>query len=329
MEKEFDNVDELIVYNFLKHLKVKGVNQRQYEIDNDLSESTVSKWKAKKSLMSAQHISQAAKYFNITVNELYYNERDLRAIQIKNKKNYVEIPPHQLVTVKIDKTTFINAKEYTKEKYFGLSFICFICFIFFDKIPYLIVLPLLMGISFFIDFKKKILIEKIYSINYKEKLFLKIDDNTIKNYNLLKVSHFLIIILFLILSIIISLNITSIFSFINIARIYFLVLSIFSILSTIMILSELQKQLPSKIYNSDIRLYFTSVINSDVNFIFMLSAILYLRSEDNLKFFYIIFSVIAIIVSLITFFILNKKFSQYKLTICKSGDLEEVLNINY
>lgn len=71
---------EIIQDNFFKHLKSKGITMSAYAQANDLDRTLLSKWKSGVSNMSPEHIYQAASYFNISVNELYYTKSELLRI---------------------------------------------------------------------------------------------------------------------------------------------------------------------------------------------------------------------------------------------------------
>jgi len=96
-----DNTDSsVVVDNFFKYLKQKGITQKEYASIHSLDGSILSKWKKGDSLMSLDQIIQAAKFFDITVNDLVYSDKDKKKLMVLKDQNYQKIVAQQSLTVK-------------------------------------------------------------------------------------------------------------------------------------------------------------------------------------------------------------------------------------
>ena len=123
---------EIIHKNFFEQLKRNKISQKKYSVDNNVPESTISKWKKCTSNMNEDHIYQAAKYFNISVNMLYYTEQELKELHVKEVSDYDPIVAQQQAVIEL-----IESKV-SDTKWFLIINIC-------------LVIEFMMIISFLID----------------------------------------------------------------------------------------------------------------------------------------------------------------------------------
>lgn len=105
-KKEELNINQIIAKNFFIYLDKKGISQRQYAKDNFLNAATISNWKNGTGAMSAEHIKQAADYFEITVNDLYYDKDEKKKIEILSDKNYHPSMAQQTVETRLLNESF-------------------------------------------------------------------------------------------------------------------------------------------------------------------------------------------------------------------------------
>lgn len=100
---------EIIQENFFSYLKLKGITMSAYAQANDLDRTLLSKWKSGVSNMSPEHIYQAASYFSISVNDLYYTKKELLRISAVENKFEPQIPQK----IKL----FLNYKPFFKKPF--------------------------------------------------------------------------------------------------------------------------------------------------------------------------------------------------------------------
>jgi transcriptional regulator with XRE-family HTH domain len=100
---------EIIQENFFSYLKLKGITMSAYAHANDLDRTLLSKWKSGVSNMSPEHIYQAASYFSISVNDLYYTKKELLRISAVENKFEPQIPQK----IKL----FLNYKPFFKKPF--------------------------------------------------------------------------------------------------------------------------------------------------------------------------------------------------------------------
>ena len=100
---------EIIQENFFSYLKLKGITMSAYAHANDLDRTLLSKWKSGVCNMSPEHIYQAASYFSISVNDLYYTKKELLRISAVENKFEPQIPQK----IKL----FLNYKPFFKKPF--------------------------------------------------------------------------------------------------------------------------------------------------------------------------------------------------------------------
>lgn len=164
--------NSIVVDNFFKYLKVQGVTQKKYAEDNNIHHSILSKWKNGDSLMSLEYVIQAAKYFDITVNDLVYSEHDKRKLEVLRDKTYSPIVAQQSVIIH-EYGRFFKVPG----ALIGFMTLTFVLFVLLSEVlkhnsPYYPVIPIgFIPVIFLtvyrISFEKKTLI-----INYLDRVFL-------------------------------------------------------------------------------------------------------------------------------------------------------------
>lgn len=93
--KKLDNLDqsrqEIIHQNFFIYLKKTKKSMISYAKEHNIDRTTLSKWKSNKTNMSAEQIYEAALYFKVTVNDLYYTEKEKKKLRVLSEDSYQPI----------------------------------------------------------------------------------------------------------------------------------------------------------------------------------------------------------------------------------------------
>ncbi|GEM_PF-5457051 len=92
--------ESAVVSNFFDYLIRKRITQKNYAQDNNIDESTLSKWKNGSSSPTLDQVKQAAKYFDITVNDLVYTVQEKKKLEVFKDKSYDPIVAQQSVKIK-------------------------------------------------------------------------------------------------------------------------------------------------------------------------------------------------------------------------------------
>lgn len=166
---------EIIHKNFFEQLKRNKITQKKYSVDNNVPESTISKWKNCTSNMNEDHIYQAAKYFNISVNMLYYTEQELKELHVKEVSDYDPIVAQQQAVIESIESKVCETKTFLiLNLCLVVAFMIIISFLIdtFNSswpIIFIIVFPIISHIV-----GKKTLIDKnTFIINYLDQLYYK------------------------------------------------------------------------------------------------------------------------------------------------------------
>lgn len=191
---------EIIQENFFSYLKLKGITMSAYAHANDLDRTLLSKWKSGVSNMSPEHIYQAASYFSISVNDLYYTKKELLRISAVENKFEPQIPQK----IKL----FLNYKPFFKKPFVLIALLLiiavtltFIADILKLKSEYFMVLVLsTMIISLFIVMrylrkKEQFIINYTDDIYYQAKLEAPV---SVKMYIYSRITMFILMIILLV-----------------------------------------------------------------------------------------------------------------------------------
>ncbi|MFI3261182.1 MAG: hypothetical protein R3Y13_05690 [bacterium] len=95
------NRNSTIVTNFFYYLNTLDISQVKYELDNNLPKGIVSKWKSNKVSIGIEQIYQAAKYFSVTPNDIFYSNEEKLQISILNRDEYEAIEVEKIQEVKV------------------------------------------------------------------------------------------------------------------------------------------------------------------------------------------------------------------------------------
>ena len=179
----------IVVNNFFKYLKEKGISNSQYAKDNFIDKSLLTQWKNGTTRMTMEHIYNASKYFGVTVNDLMYDDEEKKCIEVLEDKNYSPITALKHEEVKIiDFSDFgftVVFSIISKIILFGLLFLLKK-----HQTLTLIVIFILLAIDIF--FPRLFNVRKtVYVINYLDDIYYKID-NPVNDYRKYHIIIFII-----------------------------------------------------------------------------------------------------------------------------------------
>ncbi len=323
-EEEKDRM-KIIHKNFFSYLKERGITQAKYAEDNALDKTILSKWKNNTSKMSPEQIFQAAKYLEITVNDLCYSSEEKKKIEVLKDKKYDPILAQQQIKIKL-----LNREFKKPIRVFGgtLFYAILISIIVFFIVQFsgfwsllLLSIPLAGRIYFKMDFAQ----EKIFLINYLDDVYYKID----KKNNQYKKWYYLLFGLSFLLTILIILlfaqfhiddeNLTILFACV----IIFLV--IYSIVNLLSILSTNIGSFKEKIYDWEIEGYTWSLAKLYFSFCLISSGISLMSLDFVHTWYFTLLTCIIFIIEIIEFYIVSKKYSEYKLVYSEYEKEERLL----
>lgn len=253
-DKEKLGVNEVVSKNFFKYLKEKGISQAQYAKDNILSQATISNWKNGNGTMSSEHIKQAADYFGITVNDLFYDDNAKKKIEVLADKKYHPIMAQQTIETKL-----LN-QEFNKPFYSIFNIL--ITYLFFIVSAFILVnysiwwslIILFAFLSIPIYFNKQFGEKKTFVINYLDDIYYCNKDADKLSKKRTFITCFLILLLHIISFISVLWSYSKAGAEKNLIIIIF-VLIIISFVSSLLGLLEYIGKYPKKMYHYNFELY--------------------------------------------------------------------------
>ena len=315
----------IVVSNFFKYLKEKGISNTQYAKDNFIDKSLLTQWKNGTTRMTMEHVYNASKYFGVTVNDLMYDDNEKKNIEILEDTSYSPVQ-----AVRHEKVKKYNFEDAYETLIFGFLFmIVFAIFAFFiRKHEVTSVICMCLGIVMHIFISRHILIEKkVFVINYLDDIYYKIDNpkNEKRVYRFIVctlLSIFTLLNIFIILNkfrlleySIISLALFAVFLFGNILFLFFLA---FQLISN-------PKELKDELYSYEIEVYISAIILLLLSFSFFLVFILLSIVGDYLIWPILISSILNVILSFINFVIIQEKYQNFYLVYNEGGEKEHKL----
>lgn len=193
MRNQDSNRNDIIVENFFFYLNKNEISQLKYEKDNDLPKGTLSKWKAKSISIGVEQFYQAAKYFDITVNDIFYSYDEKLKITILTNTDYKPIEATRLQDVRVVFSSI--KKSYVHISIFSVvSILLFFYLLFNDMIAFYPLISITLSFSFsavvFIFSPKK-----TFNFNYLDEVGFIISNNKNENYLIIKIVKFISIIM--------------------------------------------------------------------------------------------------------------------------------------
>lgn len=316
---------EIIHSNFFKFLKENKISQKKYSVDNNIPESTISKWKSCTSNMNEEHIIQAAKYFNISVNMLYYTQQELKELNVKENKNYDPIIAQQQAEIVSIESKVCGISGFLVVNIGVLIAIMMIIGFLVDTFES--IWPILFIVAFpvisFFSFKSILVERKKFIINYLDQLYYKTSCKKNRFFVLTLIFSFIQILL-VVLTLIIYLN----FTIQNgVHQLFYIVISFgcFSFVTVINNCIHLRLKMKEKIYDDEIEDYNYSLVVFCLNLTLTACSFPFFIDFMNNPWF-LILPIIISVLSIINVVLISNKYSHYKLVLYdQKEDSERIL----
>lgn len=305
---------EIIHANFFNYLKENKISQKKYSEDNNVPESTISKWKSCTSNMNEDHIIQAAKYFNITVNMLYYTKQELKEINVLENTDYDPIMAQQQ---KVIESIEYKVSESISFLFVNVLLIVFMAlFISYFANEYgsfmIMLIFFLFPIVSLLIFKSSMVKQETYIINYLDQIYYK--TNAKKN------KYFLITLIFYIVQ---FLLVTGLFicvtywivkyGYYDLLQIIFSI-SLVSMIVLIYCLLYQRLKMKEKIYDIEVDDYNHSLVSFVINLVLTICTIPFLVYTLSLPWLIAILLIIPGL-SIVNVLLISKKYSMYYLVL--------------
>ena len=310
-KKNYTSRIEIIHENFFKYLEKSKVTQKKYSVDNNVSVSTISKWKTNTSCMNEEHIVTAAKYFKISVNQLYYTEQELKELKVSEDVSYDPIIAQHHVKIKFFNDSF--KKPFSTVLIQIIVSVILVLFIILTgilKCPESILLLFGVLIIGFLSFISTHRIET-FNINYLDEIFYRIENTKNKNFVLeLVLSIFQSILSLLIVVSLLFLKVKSEDNITMVMITFFLGLFALCLMIVGIFLNE--KELGELYYDIITPSLQFSYINFHMGLV-MSSACICLVPLDLQNNWYLLFSIIIPVLGYIKYHLTLKKYAEYKI----------------
>lgn len=311
-EKNQFDYGNTVVNNFFMYLSKKNITQKTYANDNNMVESTLSKWKKGESSLTVDQIKQAASYFGLTVNDLFYDEKEKKNLEVLADKSYDPIIAQQSLKVKLYGQFFSKPHKILVICLFIFVLLGFMTYILKDNSQYfsfLIVLgiPLSIRLIYINSFD-----EKTYIINYLDDIYYRRKESNNKFYFLSLLFRILSVVMFLYYITFLKgyEQATTIERGLLITLIALIMFLIFGAISAI---TDLPKNFKLEIYDHEISIYNSSRFYLLVHFaIFTVAVMLTIFNSSNYLPF-LISSGVFLIINCLDFVNISLEYSKYVL----------------
>lgn len=316
--------NSIVVDNFFKYLKVKCVTQKKYAEDNNIHHSILSKWKNGDSLMSLEYVIQAAKYFDITVNDLVYSDHDKRKLEVLRDKTYSPIVAQQSVIIH-EYGRFFKVPGAV----IGFMTLIFVLFVLLSEVlkhnsPYYPVVligfvPVIFLTIYRTSFEKKTLI-----INYLDRVFLTRSNLTNKYYKYsltVRIISTVLVLYYLTVLVDINEKLESIGLVSSLILILFLLL-----IGSFMSISELHRVYKKEIHDRRIEGLYTTIVFLGMHFaLFGLAILVALVNHHGFMVFFSI-TLLMLVLNAIDYVLVSKSLDEYHWVYQKDSSNPEPLN---
>lgn len=230
-KQEETGVNKIISENFFKQLSKKGVSQSQYAKEHFLNPATISNWKSGNGVMSAEQIMEAANYFDITVNDLFYDDETKKKMEVLSNKNYHPIMAQQTIETRLLNYNFNNPFKSLATIFSTFIVLIFFSFILVKQSPYwsLIILTAFFSVYWFYTFEFGE--NKTFIINYLDDIYYHNDNKKLsRKKNIVLQSIILMLHIILMIGLILS------YSVANIEKELILIIILLLIISFVLVL---------------------------------------------------------------------------------------------
>lgn len=256
-------------------------------------------------------IMKAAKIFDVTINDIYYDKEEKKSIEVLKIRKYDPIMAQQQVKIKLLNPSFERPSEILSQV-IGITIILMVIIYFISKYSvFYSLMSLFIPIFIAYDMKSSFGIEKTYIINYLDDIYYEIKDENNNKLNLLQILRFFsIIIVFIPCFILTFTGVDN--EFISSLSMYSISTLITMVIGIVCLFVFIPKKFKKKIYQNEIKGYYASLvylISISITNVFATNLF-----SINKNFWYIIMSaIISMIIASIEFVITSKKYNEYNL----------------
>lgn len=260
-----------------------------------------------------EDIYKAAEILGVTVNDLYYDEKEKKGLEVLKNPKYHPIMAQQQVKIKLLNPSFERPSEMISQ----ILIICFVLMIivyFIAKFSaFYSLLALVIPFYIHYDMKSSFGVEKTYVINYLDDIYYEMKNEKNNKQSTLQILRWLSLILIFVPCLIVTFKtIPNEFNEYSAVLMYIIVTFISVMIGLICYYAFIPKKFKKRIYQNEIKSYFASLIY------LILVAITNVFSTTifaiNHAYWYTtICSILALIISAIEFAINSKKHNEYKL----------------
>lgn len=318
------NINSIVSKNFFKYLKEKNISQGQYAKLHNLDPATISNWKSGKTSMSAEQILEAASFFGVTPNDLYYEGNDRKKLEVLTDNNYHPIMAQQNVNVKYYKDDFSKPFEKIGQYLYIMSvfILAAVICVGFSIYWSLLVFGGLLGL--YELFTEKFGIKKSFVINYLDDIFYYMKDNKNHNFRKMILMHIIIAGLNSIVLVFCMLF----YGFVDIDEILFIIVTIVMLISfvfNIVSFKGIPRRYMKKMYDKELTVYYYSFATLTSNILAFGFVAVLVRMAFKELWFMGVLMIIAVGIALYEYKLCCNNFSKYRLVYEKNGESIEEL----
>lgn len=325
-EENFEGRGDVAQTNFFNILHKKHISQKKFAKDNHITEGALSQWKSRKN-MTLDQVEMAAKYLNITVDELYYTESEKKEISFHEKfPEYSPIDAQQIIKIRMLSDCFSHPYSILRTiLIIASTFIlisCVACAASGVSSILLLFIPICCVIY---RIKYKMTEVKTFSINYLDDIYYFIKNPKNKYFVYILLTRLFSLTFSLISFIIFACRWTKYindFEFIEGINVF---LFCFQIIVNLLLILSTQKNFKSFIYDSEISEYNFSFYHLVTTITFFGSTICLLSHGFNTFWLSALLLSISVILSFVGFVLCSKKYSEYKLVYDRKN--EEIIDL--
>ena len=263
------------------------------------------------SSFNEEDIMKAAKIFDVTINDIYYDNEEKKSVEVLKIRKYDPIMAQQQVKIKLLNPSFEKPSEILSQIII-LTIILMILVYFVSKYSaFYSLISLFIPMCIAYDMKSSFGIEKTYIINYLDDIYYEIKEENNNKLNLMRILRLISISIVFILSCILC--------FIDVEKalvtpllMYLISTLIAMTIGLICFFAYIPKKFKKKIYQNEIKGYYASLvylIAISVTNVFATNLF-----SLNRNYWYItLISIISMIIASNEFVITSKKYNEYKL----------------
>lgn len=315
-----DNIfnSRVIHENFFKYLDSKSITQKQYAGDHNLDRSLISKWKSGQANMTVEQVYRAAEYLDVTVNDLFYSEKQKTKIHLFNDKSFAPIKAQRILKQRILDEAFSNPLIALIAVVIINLVIGVLSLLLVEKYDIWMILIVLLGSSGWYAAKYVSESNRTYIVNYIDEIYYTRKETTTSKkwfYSILIIIGFVLIVTQMLLTTIYT-NVDAVVSLL--AAIYVLVLLVLFLVSIIFLIM-IPKKFPSVMYAYEADGFTISRVLMSLAIYESTICALIIYLSNTLSYYFIAIQIVLSGLFILIYFLVAKQYSEYVLTYDEYG----------